>query len=1107
MSRSRPPTWLRAICSTLRLATVAAAAWTALSFPLRAQTAPLVSLPRFTHPGEGQIIYFLLTDRFENGSTANDSGGYAGGSGVSGFDPTSGYYYHGGDFIGLTSRLGYLKDLGVTAIWVTPPFTNRPVQGGSAGYHGYWITDFLSIDPHLGTDADFRAFVAQAHALGMRVYLDIVVNHTADVIQYVGGTYTYRSLAQYPYRDSNGVVFDASADAYNGIGPATFPTLSVNISFPYVPTVSAADANVKNPSWLNDLTVYHNRGNSTFTGEDSVFGDFSGLDDLFTEQPKVVNGMIDIYEHWMRDYGIDGYRIDTMKHVNQEFWEAFLPAIREQAHELGRDDFIAFGEVTQGDPAFVSSFSTTATADAELDFPMEYALRDYVSQWHGTTKILETLDEDDYYTRHDGNVYDLPTFLGNHDMGRWGYFLKQDNPSASDAQLEQLMELGYGVLYLMRGQPVVYYGDEQGLYGTGGDWQAREDMFPTQVSTFKTLKEIGSTLTGADSKFVETTPLYVFLKELGTLRSSTPAFERGAMLVRASGNGEVLAFSRIERGEKVEYLAAFNADRSQTASVALQTCQPAGSTLVRVFDSTTPEDPGSAALTADAGGKVTLTLAPLQFTVWKAAQPLGTPPVAPTVAIGMPAAGTVMSFPATTTDGQTFPVRQEIEANVAGGDGYAEVTFALERSSRPGQYEILGTDDAPPYRVYWAPPNDLGSGETFRIIATVDDLRGDRASATVENLSVAAGSPSWGIRGAVGPSFGELPAATLSIPSDSSSALGALVLGTSPMRYQWYHDGEAVAGATGPVLHLRGSDPATAGAYRLVASNLAGTTICRDSVVTIGAPLHVPGQQPASKLVAISVRSYVGTNDQIQVAGFVVTGSGPKQLLVRSSGPALAPYGVSNPLPDPELVLYDSKSQPISTTVGWDSSLASVFAKEGAFGWPVGSLDSATVLTLNPGLYTVEIKSKTGQTGVALAEVYDVSGATSYPLSLSARAFVGADSNVLIAGISVQGTAPKRVLIRAAGPALAAYGVTGYLPDPVLELYNNTTSTPTLMQTNDDWDVSLAGDFAQASAFDWTPGSTDAAMVVTLQPGLYTAIVRGKPGQTGVALVEVYDMD
>ena len=133
-----------------------------------------MSVPRFTHPGAGHVFYFVLTDRFENGSTANDSGGIPGGPDVSGFDPTRISHYHGGDFVGLTSKLDYIKGLGATAIWITPPFRNKPMQMGTAGYHGYWILDFTSIDPHLGTEAEFGEFVAQAHRRGMRVYLDIV---------------------------------------------------------------------------------------------------------------------------------------------------------------------------------------------------------------------------------------------------------------------------------------------------------------------------------------------------------------------------------------------------------------------------------------------------------------------------------------------------------------------------------------------------------------------------------------------------------------------------------------------------------------------------------------------------------------------------------------------------------------------------------------------------------------------------------------------------------------------------------------------------------------------------------------------------------------------
>ena len=140
----------------------------ALAGGLRASpsTADPVSVPRYTHPGAGQVFYFVLTDRFANGSTANDTGGIAGGPDVSGFDPTRISHYHGGDLVGLTSKLDYIKQLGITAIWITPPFANKPMQEGTAGYHGYWILDFTKIDPHLGTEAEFREFVQQAHARG-----------------------------------------------------------------------------------------------------------------------------------------------------------------------------------------------------------------------------------------------------------------------------------------------------------------------------------------------------------------------------------------------------------------------------------------------------------------------------------------------------------------------------------------------------------------------------------------------------------------------------------------------------------------------------------------------------------------------------------------------------------------------------------------------------------------------------------------------------------------------------------------------------------------------------------------------------------------------------
>ena len=157
-------------------------------------------------------FYFVMADRFANGTQDNDRGGLTGGPLTTGFDPTHKGFYHGGDLRGITEKLDYIKDMGTTAIWLTPSFKNKPVQGGpgkeSAGYHGYWITDFTQIDPHLGTNADMEALIDAAHAKGMKVFFDIITNHTADVIDYEEGQYTYRSKAAFPYEDVDGNEFD-----------------------------------------------------------------------------------------------------------------------------------------------------------------------------------------------------------------------------------------------------------------------------------------------------------------------------------------------------------------------------------------------------------------------------------------------------------------------------------------------------------------------------------------------------------------------------------------------------------------------------------------------------------------------------------------------------------------------------------------------------------------------------------------------------------------------------------------------------------------------------------------------------------------------------------
>ncbi len=484
----------------------------------------------------GQPFYFVMGDRFANGDTTNDRGGLTGDRNTTGFDPTSKAFYNGGDLRGLTSKLDYIKGLGTDAIWLTPIFKNKPVQmedGPSAGYHGYWITDFTQVDPHLGTNQDLSDLIAAAHAKGMKVFFDIITNHTADVIGYQqGGRTAYVSKDEKPYRTAAGRAFDDRDYA----GTSTFPTLDPATSFPYTPVLEPGEENLKVPAWLNDPTVYHNRGNTTFTGEDSQYGDFFGLDDLFTENPRVVNGMLDIYQKWVGDFGIDGFRIDTMKHVNDEFWQQFGPGILDYAHTHGRPDFFMFGEVAldgsgAAQKAFTSHYTTHDKMQSVLDFPFQDAARKFASKGQDNQQLADFFTNDDWYTDADSNAYELPTFLGNHDMGRFGHFLKADNPTAGDDELLARDELAHELMYLARGNPVVYYGDEQGFTGNGGDQLARQTMFASQVPEYQSDDQLGTDRTPAQDNFRTDHPLYGAISGLARLTAGQP----GAAQRRAAG--------------------------------------------------------------------------------------------------------------------------------------------------------------------------------------------------------------------------------------------------------------------------------------------------------------------------------------------------------------------------------------------------------------------------------------------------------------------------------------------------------------------------------------------------------------------------------------------
>ncbi|MEU5768873.1 pullulanase-type alpha-1,6-glucosidase [Streptomyces asoensis] len=708
----------------LRAAVLAAALAVSLAQPLvaRAQTPPappsdakLAAEPS-RHDSTRDQFYFVMPDRFANGDTSNDEGGLTGSRLSTGYDPTDKGFYQGGDLKGLTKRLDYIKGLGTTAIWMAPIFKNQPVQGtgkdASAAYHGYWITDFTKVDPHFGTNKDLETLISKAHAKGMKVFFDVITNHTADVVDYQEKSYSYLSKGAFPYLTKDGRPFD---DADYADGTKGFPSVGTG-SFPRTPVVPAAKKNVKVPSWLNDTTMYTNRGDSTYAGESTTYGDFSGLDDLWTERPEVVSGMEKIYEKWVGDFGIDGFRIDTVKHVNMEFWTQWATALDAYAARHGRKNFFMFGEVYSADTSVTSPYVTQGRLDATLDFPFQDAARSYASQG-GSAQKLAALFADDYkYTTDKANAYEQVNFLGNHDMGRIGYFLAQDNPKATDAELLKKDKLANELMFLSRGNPVVYYGDEQGFTGSGGDKDARQPMFASRIADYLDDDEIGTDRTAASDAYDTDAPLYRTISTLSELRKDNPALADGVQTERYAADGAgVYAFSRTDAKTGTEYVVAVNnAGEAKSATFATGS---ADMTFRALYGT-------SASVKSDGDKSVTVTVPAGSAIVLKAAGRPVAAATGPTLTLKAPAAGATGTV--------------ELSADVTGGQ-LDRVVFAAQVGN--GTWRTLGTADHAPYKVTQVIGKDVPAGTALRYKAVVVDPAGRTASATAGSTTGTAPAP------------------------------------------------------------------------------------------------------------------------------------------------------------------------------------------------------------------------------------------------------------------------------------------------------------------------------------------------------------------------------
>ena len=311
-------------------------------------------------PVTDETFYFVMADRFENGGTANDTRRDLGRPACEhGFDPTNKGFYQGGDLKGLLDQIDYIQGLGTTSIWLTPSFKNKAVQLEDGPRPATTATGSPTSPRSTRTWAPTPScgrWSTRRTSAGMKVYFDIITNHTADVIGYEEGARTaYVPKDVEPYRTAPARPFDDRDYA----GTDTLPAARARGRRSRTPRCwSRARRTSRSRPGSTTSTLYHNRGNTTFVDEDSYYGDFFGLDDLFTEHPTVVNGMIDIYKTWIREMGIDGFRIDTMKHVNDEFWQKFGPEVLAYAKSQGKREFFMFGEVFDTTRPFTSQFTT-----------------------------------------------------------------------------------------------------------------------------------------------------------------------------------------------------------------------------------------------------------------------------------------------------------------------------------------------------------------------------------------------------------------------------------------------------------------------------------------------------------------------------------------------------------------------------------------------------------------------------------------------------------------------------------------------------------------------------------------------------------------------------
>ena len=442
-----------------------------------------------------EVIYQLIVDRFADGDPGNNHRvDYTG----------SLARYQGGDWQGVIDKLPYLEELGVTTIWISPIVLNVDADAGIDGYHGYWQIDLERLNPHFGDLATLRRMINACHDKDIKVVLDIVTNHMGQAFYYdinLNGQPDQNVSGGYPVEHGNpssGVlrspvqhVTEYDPD-YDGRGIQAFTSLGeagpAPIRFFDMPDIFRNDPM---PAIFQNDWAYNLRGRVVDWNnrEQVVYGDFpGGLKDIRTEDPRVRDELVRVFSDWVLRLDLDGFRIDTLKHVEYGFWEDFAPRVRERVAAAGKDNFLLFGEAFDGDDALVGSYTMPGRIDSVFYFPQKFRVFDDVFRREGpTTKVEElfNLRPTNYGTIPQAGGIGVPptaalvNFIDNHDVSRFLFGAPDDLGPLHAA-------LGY--LLTEDGIPCIYYGTEQAFAG-GNDPSNREPLwwsgYATDGETFR----------------------------------------------------------------------------------------------------------------------------------------------------------------------------------------------------------------------------------------------------------------------------------------------------------------------------------------------------------------------------------------------------------------------------------------------------------------------------------------------------------------------------------------------------------------------------------------------------------------------------------------------